>query len=130
MSTEPGPVTNAGIQQYGGHSQVGNQAVGTGARAVAGQIGFQTALPDQRADVGELIALIRQLLADHQAVLPDQGATQVELRRIQEELEEAEPQPGLLRRSLDRISSFVQPVAPLVTAVAQLTQALQGTLGS
>ncbi|MER5641622.1 DUF5955 family protein [Kitasatospora sp. NPDC002227] len=128
----PGPAAapaNAGVQQFGGHSQVGNQAVGTNAQAVAGSIGFQTALPADRTDPAELLALIARLLDQHRAELPDQSGTQVELRRIREELEESEPQPGILRRSLDRISAFVQPVTPLVVAVGQLTTALHGALG-
>jgi hypothetical protein len=130
VSTTPGPTGNSGVQQFGGTSQVGNQAVGTNARAVAGSVGFQTALPIERIDPAELLTLIERLLDQHREALPDQAGTQVELRRIREELDEEEPQPGVLRRSLDRITAFVQPVAPLVVAVAQLTTALQGTPGN
>ncbi|GAA2148026.1 hypothetical protein GCM10009760_39500 [Kitasatospora kazusensis] len=119
------PVNN-GVQQSGGHSQVGNQAVGAGARAVAGNVGFQTALPAQQAGPAELIALIERLLTEHRDALPDQSGTQVELRRLREELDEAEPQPGVLRRALERLTDFVAPVAPLVVAVGQLAQALNG----
>ncbi|AUG76581.1 hypothetical protein CFP65_1699 [Kitasatospora sp. MMS16-BH015] len=128
MTTTP-PPGNSGVQQYGGHSQVGNQAVGTNARAIAQNVGFQTAIPTTGLDPAALLALVERLLDQHREELPDQSATQVELRRIREELSEEEPQPGLIQRSLTRIAAFVEPVAPLVTAVAQLTQALHGTLG-
>ncbi len=120
---------NNGVQQSGGHSQVGNQAVGAGAQAVAGSVGFQTVLPAQHTDAAELLALIERLLTEHRSALPDQSGTQVELRRLREELDEPEPQPGVLRRALERLAAFVQPVAPLVVAVGQLAQAVQGALG-
>ncbi|GAB2727228.1 hypothetical protein [Kitasatospora kifunensis] len=123
------PSVNHGIQQSGGHMQIGNQAVGRGAQAVTGGVSFGAAGSVQGADAGELLALIERLLTEHRDALPEQDGVRVELRRLREELEEAEPQPGVLRRALERLTSFVQPVAPLVVAAGQLAQAVEGALG-
>ncbi len=130
MSNEPsgGPVNN-GFQQSGGNSQIGNQAIGAGARAVAGDIGFRTLVPAPATQASDLLTLVERLLEEHRAELPDQSGTQVELRRIREELGEAEPQPGVLRRGLERLTSFVEPVTPLVVAVGRLSQAVQDAVG-
>ncbi|MEV4917303.1 DUF5955 family protein [Streptomyces tirandamycinicus] len=120
-----GPAVNLGVQQYGGHSQVGNQAVGPGARAVAGRIGFQALAPEQRERAAELMELIELLLERHRAELPDQRTPRVELRRLREELDEGAPEPGVVRRALERLTAFVQPVAPLAAAVGELAQVVQ-----
>lgn len=127
MSNEP--VTNHGVQQFGGHSQVGNQAIGQHARAIAGQVGFQQSADDQRALAVELLATVERLLTEHRAELPDGDAPQLEVRRLREELAEQEPEPGMLRRSLDRLAVIATPVAPLAVAVGELTTAVRGMLG-
>ncbi|MFE5207102.1 hypothetical protein [Streptomyces sp. NPDC056600] len=118
---------NHGIQQYGGHSQVGNQAVGQGARAEAGQVAVGAAFTgEQSARVEELLTRIELLLDQHQDELADTGAPRVELRRLREELAESEPQPGVLRRALDRLTAIAEPVVPLATAVGELARLVQG----
>ncbi|MFJ8042693.1 hypothetical protein ACIRBX_19600 [Kitasatospora sp. NPDC096147] len=118
---------NYGVQQSGGHSQVGNQAIGPNARAVAHQIAFQSAAPAGSAErIEQLLTTIQQLLTAHAAELPDPDAPQVELRRLREELDEAEPQPGVLRRALDRLAAIAVPIVPLATAVAELSTVVLG----
>jgi hypothetical protein len=118
---------NHGVQQYGGHSQVGNQAVGHGARAEAGQVAVGAAFAgEQSARVEELLTRIERLLDEHRDELPDGSAPRVELRRLREELAESEPQPGVLRRALDRLTAFAEPVVPLATAVGELARLVQG----
>ncbi|WP_267241289.1 DUF5955 family protein [Streptomyces sp. PR69] len=118
---------NLGVQYYGGNNQAGNQAVGSGAQANAGRVFVQAAAPtaDERAQIRELLALIERLLEEHRAALPDQESPRAELRRLREELDDEEPQPGVVRRALDRLTAFAQPVAPLAAAVGELSQAVQ-----
>jgi hypothetical protein len=118
-------VLNLGVQQYGGHSSVGNQAVGPGARAVAGRVTVQAPSADQRAEVEALLLLVERLLDEHRAVLPDQESPRTELRRLREELDEETPEPGVVRRALERLALFAQPAAPLAAAVAELTRVVQ-----
>ena len=79
--------------------------------------------------MAELLGYVEQLLTEHRAELADPDATTRELRRLREELDEEEPQPTVLRRALDRLTAFVQPVTPLVVAVGELAQTVRGTLG-
>ncbi|MFF8387812.1 DUF5955 family protein [Streptomyces kanasensis] len=124
---EPGEarVLNFGVQQYGGQSSVGNQAIGPGARAVAGHVSVHAPSADQRAEVEALLLLVERLLDEHRAALPDQESPRTELRRLREELEEGEPEPGVVRRALERLALFAQPAAPLAAAVAELTRVVQ-----
>ncbi|GAA4933877.1 DUF5955 family protein [Streptomyces coeruleoprunus] len=122
---EPSRVLNFGVQQYGGQSQVANQAVGPQARAVAGRISVQAPAAEQRAQVDALLLLIERLLEEHRSALPDQEVPRAELRRLREELDEGSPEPGVVRRALDRLTAFAEPAAPLAAAVAELTQLLQ-----
>ncbi|MGW0915993.1 DUF5955 family protein [Streptomyces sp. NPDC002784] len=124
MPQQPADNTNFGVQQYGGQSQVANQAVGPGARAVAGQVSFQSLTADQRTQLYDRLELIERLLDEHRAGLPDQDSPRAELRRLREELDEPTPEPGVVRRALDRLTAFAEPVAPLAAAVAALAQAL------
>ncbi|MFE6335644.1 DUF5955 family protein [Streptomyces sp. NPDC057806] len=124
MPHQPADNTNFGVQQYGGQSQVANQAVGPGARAVAGQVSFQSLTADQRTQIHDRLELIERLLDEHRAGLPDQDTPRAELRRLREELDEPTPEPGVVRRALDRLTAFAEPVAPLAAAVAALAQAL------
>ncbi|MCL7430051.1 DUF5955 family protein [Streptomyces sp. YS415] len=124
MPHQPADNTNFGVQQYGGQSQVANQAVGPGARAVAGQVSFQSLTADQRTQIHDRLELIERLLDEHRAGLPDQDTPRAELRRLREELDEPTPEPGVVRRALDRLTAFAEPVAPLAAAVTALAQAL------
>ncbi|URM92316.1 DUF5955 family protein [Streptomyces sp. MRC013] len=121
---EPSPAGNHGVQQYGGHSSVVNQAVGQNARAVAGDITVHAPGTEQRVRVDELIRLVERLLEEHRAALPDQEAPRVELRRLREELDEGGPEPGVVRRALNRLAQFAEPAAPVAAAVAELTRAV------
>ncbi|KUM75343.1 hypothetical protein J7F01_28345 [Streptomyces sp. ISL-22] len=123
------PPVNNGLMISGGTHYVGNQAVGPGARAFSGSVSFQPQDPEQAARTAELLALVERLLEEHRAALADPDATTRELRRLREELQEDEPQPTVLRRALDRLNEFVQPVAPLVVAVGQLAASVQGLPG-
>jgi hypothetical protein len=126
----PSPsATNNGVYQTGGTSSVGNQAVGHGAQAFSGAVSFQFTDTTQRAQVTGLLAELERLLTEHAAALPDAGATHTELRRLREELEESRPEPRVLQRALDRLTSFVRPVTPLVVAVGQLSEAVRASLG-
>jgi hypothetical protein len=70
---------------------------------------------------------LARLLEEHRAALADPDATAREMRRLREELDEDEPQLPVLQRALDRLTAFVEPVTPLVVAVGQLAQTVQGT---
>ncbi|MER5833995.1 DUF5955 family protein [Streptomyces sp. NPDC002130] len=120
------PPVNNGVMISGGTHYVGNQAVGHGARAFSGSVSFQ---PQDAERTAELLAVVERLLEEHRAALTDPEATARELRRLREELEEPEPQPTVLRRALTRLDEFVQPVTPLVVAVGQLAQSVQGLPG-
>jgi hypothetical protein len=120
------PPVNNGLMISGGTHYVGNQAVGHGAQAFSGSVSFQ---PENAERTAELLAYVERLLEEHRTALADPDATSRELRRLREELDEAEPQPTVLRRALDRLNEFVQPVTPLVVAVGQLAQSVQGLPG-
>jgi hypothetical protein len=120
------PPVNNGLMISGGTHYVGNQAVGHGAQAFSGSVSFQ---PQDAEHTAELLAHIERLLEEHRAALADPDATTRELRRLREELDESEPQPTVLRRALTRLNEFVQPVTPLVVAVGQLAQSVQGLPG-
>ncbi|MDH6213404.1 DUF5955 family protein [Streptomyces pseudovenezuelae] len=123
------PPVNNGVVINGGTHYVGNQAVGHGAQAFSGSVSFQPQDTEQSARTAQLLAHVEQLLTEHRAALADPEATTRELRRLREELDEEEPQPTVLRRALDRLNAFVQPVTPLVVAVGQLAQSVQGLPG-
>jgi hypothetical protein len=128
---EPQPPVNNGLAINGGTHYVGNQAIGHRAQAFSGSVGFQPQDPAQAAArTAELLVYVEQLLSEHRAALADPDATTRELRRLREELDEEEPQPPVLRRALDRLTEFVQPVTPLVVAVGELAQTVRGTLGA
>ncbi|CAM5281153.1 DUF5955 family protein [Streptomyces fumanus] len=120
------PPVNHGVVISGGTHYVGNQAVGQGARAFTGSVSFPPQNAEQAARTAELLDRVERLLQEHREALADPEATGRELRRLREELDEEEPQPTVLRRALDRLTAFVQPVGPLVTAVGQLAQSVQG----
>ncbi|WP_232838500.1 DUF5955 family protein [Streptomyces geranii] len=125
------PPVNNGLVINGGTHYVGNQAIGHQAQAFSGSVAFQPQDPAQAAArTAELLVHVQQLLSEHRAALADPEATDRELRRLREELDEEEPQPTVLRRALDRLTEFVQPVTPLVVAVGELATTVRGTLGA
>ncbi|MFJ5266316.1 DUF5955 family protein [Streptomyces sp. NPDC088387] len=124
------PPVNNGLVIKGGTHYVGNQAIGHRAQAFSGSVAFQPPSTEQAARTAELLARVEQLLEEHRDALADPEATTRELRRLREELDEEEPQPTVLRRALDRLTEFVQPVTPLAVAVGELTQTVRGALGA
>src|SRR4051812_18914303 len=117
------PPVNNGLMISGGTHYVGNQAVGHGARAFSGSVSFQ---PQDAERTAELLASIERLLEEHRAALADPDATSRELRRLREELDEAEPQPTVLRRAPDPPNEVVPPGAPPVVPGGQPAQSGQG----
>ncbi|MFI6209988.1 DUF5955 family protein [Streptomyces sp. NPDC051041] len=124
------PPVNNGLVIKGGTHYVGNQAIGHRAQAFSGSVGFRAQDTGQAARIGELLTHIEQLLEQHRSELADPDATTTELRRLREELDEEEPQPPVLRRALDRLTAFAQPVTPLAVAVGELAQTVRGVLGA
>ncbi|MER6671928.1 DUF5955 family protein [Streptomyces sp. NPDC000983] len=124
MSQQPPEGVNFGVQQFGGQSQVANQAVGPGARAVAGHVSFQSLTADQRTLIDDRLTLVERLLDEHRAALPDQTAPRAELRRLREELTDPAPEPGVVHRALTRLTAFAEPIAPLAAAITALTEAI------
>jgi hypothetical protein len=122
----PDPPVNNGLVINGGTHYVGNQAIGHRAQAFSGSVGFQ---PQEAARTAELLLHVEQLLSEHREELADPEGTSRELRRLREELDEEEPEPTVLRRALDRLTAFVQPVTPLAIAVGELAQTVRGALG-
>ncbi|MEV7284357.1 DUF5955 family protein [Streptomyces sp. NPDC093252] len=133
MGDDHGPIeppVNHGVVIQGGTHYVGNQAVGHRAQAFSGTVGFQQHGGADAARTAELLALVERLLEEHRDALADPDAGTRELRRLREELDEEEPQPTVLRRALDRLTAFAQPVAPLAVAVGELSTAVRGVLGA
>jgi len=126
MSDQQRPPVNQGVIQYGGTSNVGNQAIGPGATAHSGTVSFQSFDPGRTT---ELLTRVEALLAEHRAQLTDPAATTRELQRLRDELEEPQPEVGVVRRALTRLNEFVQPVTPLVVAVGELARSVQGLPG-
>ncbi|MFJ4683969.1 DUF5955 family protein [Streptomyces sp. NPDC091377] len=124
------PPVNNGLVIKGGTHYVGNQAIGHRAQAFSGSVGFQQQGGAEAARTAELLDRIEELLEEHREALADPDGTSRELRRLREELDEEEPQPTVLRRALDRLTAFAQPVAPLAVAVGELTQSVRGVLGA
>ncbi|GAA3907724.1 hypothetical protein GCM10023084_69970 [Streptomyces lacrimifluminis] len=127
----PEPPVNNGLVINGGTHYVGNQAIGHRAQAFSGSVAFQPQDAERAAArMSELLVHIEQLLAEHREALADPEGTTRELRRLREELDEEEPEPTVLRRALDRLTAFVQPVTPLAVAVGELAQTVRGVLGA
>ncbi|MEU0878287.1 hypothetical protein ABZ345_06780 [Lentzea sp. NPDC005914] len=115
---------NYGIQQSGGVSNVGNQAVGPHARAISHGLSF-TAAP------GELMAELMTLLERHRAELPDAAdEADAAAEELQDELDAPEPDRGVIARTLERLTNLVKPVAPLVETVGEITKAVDSAFGS
>ena len=117
---------NYGIQQSGGVSNVGNQAVGPHARAVSHGLSF-TAAPA----TSELMTELMTLLERHRAELPDAAdEADAAAEELQDELEAPEPDRGVIARTLERLTNLVKPVAPLVETVGEITKAVDSAFGS
>jgi hypothetical protein len=106
---------NKGNSVSGGQQIVYNQAVGDGAQA-------HWHAP---ARVPGLLAHVEALLTGHESELPDLTAARAELNDLKQELAGAS-RPSVVKRALDGLNTFAKPVTPLVSAVAQLTQAIHG----
>ncbi|MFD9697551.1 hypothetical protein [Lentzea sp. NPDC059081] len=119
----PEGTPNYGIQQSGGTSNVGNQAVGQHARATSHGMHFTVA-----PATDELLARLMTLLDSHRAELPDEVDDTAE--ELQDELESPEPDRGVIARTLERLTNMVKPVAPLVETVGELTKAVDSAFGS
>lgn len=115
---------NYGIQQSGGQSTVGNQAVGPGAKAVSRDIHLAPGAEGETTQ--RLLETLEGLLDRHSAELP--GTTKATAEILREELNRPEPDRGVLGRLLERLTTLVKPVPPLVTAVTQLSEAIHGAL--
>jgi hypothetical protein len=122
----PDSSPNYGIQQSGGVSNVGNQAVGQNARAVSHGLHF-TAAPA----TDELVAQLKALLERHRDELSGSidDATEA-AEELQDELDAPEPDQGAIARILTRLNGMVKPVAPLVETVGELTRAVDGAFGT
>ncbi|NYI07811.1 hypothetical protein [Allostreptomyces psammosilenae] len=132
MPTEPPHPSpyNQGVQQFGGVSNVGNQAVGSGARAISRDSRvLGSGAQEARGDVQGLLGELRRLLDEHAADLPDAGAARAAADILDEELSQRSPDPGVVGRVLTRLGDLVQPVAPLAGLVAQLAAVLPAVLG-
>lgn len=107
---------NYGIQQSGGTSNVGNQAVGPKARAISHGLHFTA------GGTNDLLAELMTLLDRHRAELPD--TTFATAERLREELAKPQPDRRVLTRVMDQLTTLVKPVTPLVSTVAELTKAI------
>lgn len=106
---------NYGIQQSGGTSNVGNQAVGPNARATSYGQRISPA-------TGDLLAELTVLLDRHRGELPGTADTAAE--QLHDELAKPQPDRGVLTRILDQLATVVKPIVPLVKIVAELTKAI------
>ncbi|NKE57634.1 hypothetical protein FXN61_12625 [Lentzea sp. PSKA42] len=113
---------NYGIQQSGGVSNVGNQAVGPHASAISHGQSF-TAAPA----TGELMTQLMTLLEQHREEVP--GSAVAVAEELQGELDSDEPDRGVIARTLERLNNMVRPVAPLVETVGELTRSVDSAFG-
>ncbi|MCT9010311.1 hypothetical protein [Streptomyces rhizosphaerihabitans] len=68
----------------------------------------------------ELLLRIEALLQERRTTLVAPEAAAMELHRLWAELQEAEPQPNVVRRALDRLQGLLSPVPDLGPAVHEL----------
>jgi hypothetical protein len=104
---------NKGNMVTGGVQYVGNQAIGDHAQANWNS---------SREDVTALLTHVETLLA----AVPEHAAAQAELDDLKQELAAEHPKQSVVKRALHELATFAKPVTPLVTAVAQLAQAVRG----
>ncbi|WP_433393894.1 hypothetical protein [Micromonospora sp. KLBMP9576] len=111
---------NYGIQQSGGVSQVGNQAVGPGAYASGGSL---WATAPAGADATALVRQLVEVLDRHRDELsPPARATAARLRA---ELTRPDAEPARVAGLLERMAVLAAPVAPVATAVGELLRLAQ-----
>lgn len=110
---------NFGIQQSGGVSQVGNQAVGPGAHAVGGALWATT----PGVDVPTLVAHLVETLDRHRAELPEPARAVAAELRVQ--LARPDPEPARVTALLQRLAALAAPVAPVASAVTEVLRAVQ-----
>ncbi|MFC5220450.1 hypothetical protein [Streptomyces coerulescens] len=119
------PPVNNGVVISGGNNYVVSQAAGH-AQAFIDRVSNQ---PQDAELLAELLLHVEQLLEQYYPALADPGTPARDLlRRLREELEEAEPRPAVLWRILDWLNQYVQPVTPLVVAVGQLAESVHNLL--
>ncbi|MHC3471146.1 DUF5955 family protein [Streptomyces sp. 7R007] len=119
---------NIGIFQSGTgqiHSS-GPIAVGKGASATGHQGDAAREVTPEEA-----LRLLRQLLAEHAASLPDAERAQArgELAELSDQLAAGEPDPGRLAGALHRLAAAVGSVTVLATAAEKLREAVGHLLG-
>ncbi|WP_020671554.1 hypothetical protein [Amycolatopsis nigrescens] len=113
---------NYGIQQSGGQSTVGNQAVGPNARVVSGDVQVASQFSDPAGRTTELLDRVSELLDAHHEQLP--GTTIATAEILRDELGQAKPDRGVVGRLLEKLTELVRPVAPLLSTVTELTKAV------
>ncbi|TDB81871.1 hypothetical protein [Micromonospora sp. KC721] len=111
---------NYGIQQSGGTSQVGNQAVGPGASATGGSL-HATAPP--AVDVAGLLRQLTEVVDRHRGALPEPAVTVA--AQVRAELSRPEPRPARVAELLRRLAELAAPVAPVAAAVTEVIRAVQ-----
>ncbi|HXL17076.1 MAG TPA: hypothetical protein VN961_06110 [Streptosporangiaceae bacterium] len=122
MSDEfPLSPVNEGIQQSGGISIAGTQAVGHGARAYG--------VAPAEADTAALLRSLRELIGAHRAEVLDPAAADDVLATFAEELAEEPADPGALARMLDRLNRLVVPFGPLAAAIGDIAEAFRAVVG-
>lgn len=115
---------NYGIQQSGGSSHVGNQAVGPGAYAVGGT---SWSVQGASGDIGDLLRRVEELLDRHGGELPEQA--RVTVGELRAELTGGRAQPGAVTRLVERLALLAAPVAPVAVAVGELARVINATMG-
>lgn len=123
-----GGSTNQGIQQYGGTMNVGVQAVGNRARAQGGNM--HLGHPSAEASIADLLASVRELIQQHQDILPQASSAATMTDVLGEELDQDEPSKSTVVRLLDRLTKLVSPVKPVAEAVTELTKAMHTMFGN
>lgn len=111
---------NYGVQQHGGTSQVGNQAVGPGAYASGGSL---HASGPTGADVVALVRQLVEVVDRHRGDLPEPAMTVA--AQVRDELSRPEPRPDRVEALLQRLAALVAPVAPVAAAVTEVIRAVQ-----
>jgi hypothetical protein len=112
---------NEGIQQSGGISIAGTQAVGRGAQAYG--------VAPAAADTTALLRSLRELIDAHRAEVLDPAAADDALVTFAEELAGKPADPGALERLLNRLNRLVVPFGPLASAIGDIAQAFRGVAG-
>ncbi|RLK25597.1 hypothetical protein DER29_3606 [Micromonospora sp. M71_S20] len=112
--------TNYGIQQFGGVSQVGNQAVGPGAYASGGSL---WAAAPAGVDAPALVRQLLEVLDRHRGELSEPA--RVTAAQLRAELTRPDAEPGRVTGLLQRLAVVAAPVTPVATAVGELLRLAQ-----